>query len=291
MRTPIFGLLLLSAAAAHAGEAVDKTLDVKSNGLVRIENVRGEISVDGWERDQVQVVGTLDDRAKSLTFETVGATTTVRVETPDNLNRGEGSKLVIHVPQASRVRVDLVSADLHLTNLKGGVDAKTVSGGIEAADIGDRIELATISGDITLGRGVGPTSFSSVSGDIKADADTSEIKIQTVSGGARVTSSARVQELTMHSVSGDLEVSASLADGAHVKGSTTSGDIRLAINPDAGVVVEMKSTAGGGIRNTLTHDRPSRDIAGAASLDLTLGNGQGGVELSTVSGRLELGSL
>ena len=95
----------------------------------------------------------------------------------------------------------------------------------------------------------------------------------------------------MHSVSGDLEVSANLADGAHVKGSTTSGDIRLAINPDAGVVVEMKSTAGGGIRNTLTHDRPSRDIGGSASLDLTLGNGQGGVELSTVSGRLELGSL
>ena len=82
----------------------------------------------------------------------------------------------------------------------------------------------------------------------------------------------------MHSVSGDLEVSASLADGAHVKGSTTSGDIRLAINPDAGVVVEMKSTAGGGIRNTLTGDKPAHDIAGGARLDLTLGSGRGGVE-------------
>jgi DUF4097 and DUF4098 domain-containing protein YvlB len=189
------------------------------------------------------------------------------------------------------VRVDLVSAELHLTNLKGGVDAKTVSGEIEAADVGDRIELATVSGEIRLGHGSGPTSFSSVSGDIQADADTSEIKISTVSGTARVTSSARVQELTMHSVSGDLEVSASLADGAHVKGSTTSGDIRLAINPDAGVVVEMKTTPGGGIRNTLTQDRPARDIAGAASLDVTLGSGRGGVELSTVSGRLELAPL
>jgi DUF4097 and DUF4098 domain-containing protein YvlB len=245
--------------------------------------VRGRIAVEGWERDQVQVVGTLDDQAKSLTFETSGASTTVRVETPENLHRGEGSKLVIHVPQASRVRADLVSAELHLTNLKGGVDAKTVSGDIEAADIGDRIELATVSGDIQLGHGVGPTSFSSVSGDIEAEADTNEIKIST--------SSAHVQELNMHSVSGNLEVSASLADGAHVRGSTTSGDIRLAINPDAGVVVEMKTTAGGGIRNTLTPDRPARDIAGAASLDLTLGGGRGGVELSTVSGRLELAPL
>jgi len=284
-------LTLSAAAAAQAGEAVDKTLDVSANGLVRIENVRGRIAVEGWDRDQVRLVGTLDDQAKSLTFETSGATTTVRVETPDNLHRGEGSNLVIHVPRASRVRADVVSAQLHLTNLAGGVDGKTVSGEIEAADVGDRVELATVSGEVRLVHGSGPTSFSSVSGDIEADADTTELKISTVSGRARVTSSARVRELTMHSVSGDLEVSASLADGAHVKGSTTSGDIRLAINPDAGVVVELKTTAGGGIRNALTKDKPSRAISGAETLDLTLGNGQGGVELTTVSGRVELAPL
>ena len=284
-------LTLSAAAASHAGEAVDRTLDVSANGLVRIENVRGRIAVEGWDRDQVQVVGTLDDQTKSFTFETSGATTTVRVETPNNLNRGEGSNLVIHVPKASRVRADLVSAELHLTDLNGGVDGKTVSGDIEAADVGDRIELATVSGDVRLARGAGPTSFSSVSGDIQADADTTEIKISTVSGKARVTSTGRVRELTMHSVSGDLEVGAGLADGARVKGSTTSGDIRLAINPDAGVVVELKTTAGGGIRNTLTQDKPNRSISGAQTLDLTLGNGQGGVELTTVSGRVELAPL
>ena len=284
-------LTLSAAAASHAGEAVDRTLDVSANGLVRIENVRGRIAVEGWDRDQVQVVGTLDDQTKSFTFETSGATTTVRVETPNNLNRGEGSNLVIHVPKASRVRADLVSAELHLTDLNGGVDGKTVSGDIEAADVGDRIELATVSGDVRLARGAGPTSFSSVSGDIQADADTTEIKISTVSGKARVTSTGRVRELTMHSVSGDLEVGAGLADGARVKGSTTSGDIRLAINPDAGVVVELKTTAGGGIRNTLTQDKPNRSISGAQILDLTLGNGQGGVELTTVSGRVELAPL
>ena len=292
MKTLAVAVLSFTAAAAsHAGEAIDKTLDVSSSGLVRVENVRGRIAVDGWDRDQVQVVGTLDDQTKSFTFETSGATTTVRVETPDNLHRGEGSKLVIHVPKASRVRADLVSAALHLTNLEGGVDGKTVSGDIDAADVGDRIELATVSGDIRLTHGSGPTSISSVSGDIEAAADSAEIKISTVSGKARVTSSARVRELTMHSVSGDLEVGASLADGAHVKGSTTSGGIRFAINPNAGVVVELKTAAGGGIRNTLTQDKPNRSISGAQTLDLTLGNGQGGVELTTVSGRVELAPL
>ena len=292
MKRLIVAVLTLSAgAAAQAGEAVDKTLDVRANGLVRIENVRGRIAVDGWDRDQVQVVGTLDDRAKAFVFETSGATTTVRVETPDNLNRGEGSNLVIHVPKTSRVRADVVSAELHLTDLAGGVDGKTVSGDILAAEVGDRIELATVSGDVRLTRGSGPTRFATVSGDIEADADSAEIEISTVSGRARVASSARVRELTMHSVSGDLEVGASLADGAHVRGSTTSGDIRLAINPDASVVVELKTTAGGGVRNTLTKDKPNRGISGAEALDLTLGSGQGGVELTTVSGRVELAPL
>jgi hypothetical protein len=289
VKTLIVAVLTLSAtAAANAGEAVDKTLDVSANGLVRIENVRGRIAVDGWDRDQVQVVGTLDDQATGLTFETSGATTTVRVETPDNLRRGAGSNLVIHVPKASRVRADVVSAELHLTTLAGGVEGKTVSGDIEAADVGDRVELATVSGDMRVARGAGPATFSSVSGDIEADVAAAELKISTVSGRARVASSARVSELTMHSVSGDLDVSASLADGAHVKGSTTSGDIRLAIDRAASTVVEMKTTAGGGIRNTLTNDKPNRSISGAESLDLTLGGGQGGVELTTVSGRVEL---
>jgi DUF4097 and DUF4098 domain-containing protein YvlB len=281
------GLLMMTAASVvHAGEAVDKTLPVKPGGVVRIDNVRGQIAVEGWDRDEVSVKGTLDDQTKKFTFETSGSTTTVRVETPNGLNRGEGSNLVIHVPAASRVRVDLVSAELSLKNLHGGIDGKTVSGDVDAADLGGRMEITTVSGAIRVEGADGPVTFHSVSGDISADTHAEEIDISTVSGKADVTSGKRLKEATLNSVSGDVQLSADLADGARIKGSSTSGDVRLRVNPDAGVVVELHATSGA-IKNGLTSDRATR-VSGSRDLEFTMGNGASSIELTTVSGKLEL---
>lgn len=288
MRVLNLGLLLsCMAGVAHAAEAVDKTLAVKADGLVRIENVRGRIEVQGWDRSDVAVKGTLDDETRTFIFETSGATTAVKVETPNNLNRGEGSDLVIHVPTASRVRVDLVSADLTMQDLHGGVDAKTVSGQVDARNIGGHIDIATVSGDVDAAEAGGPASFHSVSGNIDADTNTEELRIATVSGDADVRSSKPIKELLLNSVSGGIVVNADLADGARVKGSTTSGDIRLAVNVDAGAVIDLRTTAGT-IKNSLTGDKPKRGISGSEELDATIGNGAGVIELTTISGRLEL---
>jgi DUF4097 and DUF4098 domain-containing protein YvlB len=282
------GLLLWCiASAAQAGEAIDKTLAVKADGLVRIDNVRGRIEVQGWDRSDVMVKGTLDDQAKSFTFETSGSTTTVKVETPDNLNRGKGSDLVIHVPSASRVRIDLVSADLSMQGLHGGVDGRTVSGEIDARDLSGTIVIGSVSGGISVTGAAGPTTFNSVSGAIEAQTDAEQIKIATVSGDAQVRSGARLKELTLHSVSGNLDVNSDLADGAQVKGSTTSGYIRLTVNPDVGAVVDLRTTSSG-IKNQLSSDRPTHEMSGGGELDATIGNGSGVIELTSISGRLEL---
>lgn len=288
MKNWTIGLMMMTATGlVHAGEAVDKTLSVKPDGVVRIDNVRGRIAVEGWDRDEVSVKGTLDDQTKKFTFETSGSTTTVKVETPNSLNRGEGSDLVIHVPAASRVRVVLVSAELSLKNLHGGIDGKTVSGNIDAADLSGRLDIETVSGAIKVTGGDGPVTFHSVSGDITADTNAEEIDVSTVSGEADVTSGKRLKEAAFNSVSGDVKMSADLADGARVKGSSTSGDVRLHVNRDAGVVVELSATSGS-IKNGLTSDHASRGISGDQDLQFTMGDGAGSIELTTVSGKLEL---
>ena len=98
----------------------------------------------------------------------------------------------------------------------------------------------------------------------------------------------RLKELTLHSVSGDLDVSSDLADGAQVQGSTTSGFIRLAVNRDVGAVVDLRTTTSSGIKNLLSDDKPTREMSGGGTLDVTLGNGSGVIELTSISGRLEL---
>ncbi len=284
----MIGLLMLNAAGvAHAGEAVDKTLEVKPDGLVRIENVRGRIEVQGWDRSEVSVAGTLDDQTTKFTFETSGSTTTVKVETANNLNHGKGSDLVIRVPAGSRIRVGLVSADLFLKSLHGGVDSETVSGDIDAGDLSGRVELQTVSGRIKVAGADGPVTLHSVSGDIGADTNAEEMHVSTVSGDASLSSDKRVKDASFTTVSGDVEISGDLADGARIRGSSTSGDVRLRVNRDAGAVVEL-SAGSGSIKNELTSDRAQRSIAGSEDLEFTMGNGAGSIELTTVSGKLEL---
>ena len=283
----LMGLLLLGTAAVHAGEAVDKTLDVKADGVVRIDNVRGRIDVQGWDRSAVSVTGTLDDRTTKFTFETASSTTTVKVEVADNLRGGEGSNLVIRVPTASRVRVGLVSADLALADLHGGIESETVSGDVDAAGVSGGIEMQTVSGDIDVAGADGKVTLRTVSGDIEADAESEEIEFSTVSGDGVVTSGKRVKDAKFSTISGDVEVNADAADGARIKGSSVSGDVRLRINRDVGAVVEL-GAGSGALTNELTADRPQRRMGSGEHLRFTIGDGAGSIDLTTISGNVEL---
>ncbi len=296
MRPLLIGLWMTGVATAahtpavYAGEKIDKTLAVDASGLVRMAAARGRIDVLGWDRNDVSVAGTLDDLTKSVTFETSGSTTTFSVATPDNLNRGEGSKLLIHVPAASRLRVEVVSADVSMKGVRGGIDCNSVSGDVDASDLPGRIDIATVSGHIELARAEaaeGATTLSSVSGDIEAETDAEVLTVKTVSGDADVRSGKRVKALNLNAISGDIEISADLADGARVKGSTTSGDIKLSLNRDVGAVVELRANSGD-IRNTLTSDRAKQGMFGGKELQFTMGNGTGTIEMTTISGDLQL---
>lgn len=292
MKNLTMGLALLMAmTTVQAGEKVDKTLKTPADGLVQIENVRGKIKVLGWERNEVAVKGELDSETEKFIFESTGATTTIKVQTPNNLNRGQGSDLVIHLPLNSRLRVNLVSADLQLAGVHGGVEGNTVSGNVNASDLRNRIELSSVSGDIELKDSEGETELSTVSGGIRAQVDTESVSLSTVSGDASIASGLKVKELDLNTVSGDVEVRAQLSSGASVDGSTVSGDLRLFVNKDLDAVIDISTAGGGEVINGLSEHRPERGMIGNESLGFTLGNGKGEIDLTTVSGRLELQPL
>lgn len=289
MKKLIVGTVLsMAMAAAFAGENVDKTLTVKPEGVVQIENVRGKIKVVGWDKSEVSVKGELDSETEKFIFETSGSTTTIKVKTPDNLNHGDGSDLVIQVPQGSRVRADLVSADLDLSGIHGGTDSKTVSGNITATDLHTRIELASVSGDIDIDKSNGDTSLSSVSGDIRGKVDTESVQSNTVSGDLHLESGKAVKSLEINTVSGNADVRADLSDNVRVKGTSVSGDIRLYVNKNINAVIDLSTAAGGDVVNGLSQHRPEHGMIGNESLEFTLGDGKGSIDLNTVSGRIEL---
>ena len=298
---------LLASSVSLASEKISQNLSADDVTNISVDNHSGSIKVVGWNKDKVSLEGTLDDKAEGLIFERRGAQIFIEVEYP-NVERwsSSGSELIIHAPKALRVTLSGVSSDIDVSNLHGGVEAKTVSGNIEAADITDNIELSSISGDITSLDLNGKISLSAISGDIKDENSKGRLQLQSVSGEVELTSKApevyinnvsgdvelnlaEVIELRASTVSGDIETKLSLADKGLIKSSSVSGELAFEFENDIDASFRLVSNVGGDIVNKLTKDKAERPKYGpGAKLSFQVGDGNATVSANSVSGRIKV---
>ncbi len=284
----LLALVLLAALPVSAGESVDRELAASPDGVVEINNVRGEVRVEGWDRDAVQVRGELDDLAEGLEFTVDQKLTLVHVRMPDrDINRGDGSDLTVRVPAGSRVEVSGVSTDFEIESIGGGLEVQTVSGDVDARSVTGQDFVRSVSGDIDLADGSGPTSIRTVSGDTVARIKAAEFNYSGVSGDADIVLGA-VSSLQIESVNGDVAVATSLAEKGRIQVKTINGDLVLLLRGEINARVDAGTGPGGDIVNGLNDTPPEESFASAYRLSLTLGDGSGSIRAKTVNGDIEL---
>lgn len=305
----IIGLTSLSAWAGER-ESVDETRKVSPDGFVSIHITRGDLKVRGWDRHEIQVTGLLDEQTQEFVFDVSGDQTEIRVRLPRHLSgwsMNDGSDLTVSVPAGSHVDAHGVSTDIDIHNLRSGVEVNDVSGSLTVANVDRGADLTTVSGDISLrsatGRirarsvsgeiesrnATGPGSYHSVSGSIDVNDAGSELDIETVSGEIYVKAS-EVMELSGSTVSGEIDITTSLAPEGTVELRTISGSIDLEVPSNTNASFDVETGSGGHIRNRLTDDKPSvSKYSRDSSLRFTMGDGEGEIYLSTSSGRIVLG--
>lgn len=301
-------LLSISNPAMSAEESVDQTQPAEANGYVRINVVRGEIEIKGWDRNEVSVVGTLDESAEKFIFEVKGGDTTIAVKLPERLNSwccDRETDLVIKVPKQSNLVVSLVSAEAEVKNIHGGLELGSVSGELRVENVSDRVRITNISGEVTLrevaGRarvktvsgdivasgGAGPGIFSSVSGSILVSDMRDELDLESVSGDIEVTNS-HVRSVRANTVSGDVELHAEMQAGASIECDTMSGSVRLILGGEIDARFDLE-TSSGRIRNRITSDKPkASEHVRDQTLRFTKGKGKGEVIASSGSGDISL---
>src|SRR5574337_332577 len=78
-------MLVANSAYAYPGRdgSINQTLSAAPNATVRINNVAGSIKVLGWDKNQVQVTGTLSDGV-TLDFHNSGNGVEIRAVYPEN---------------------------------------------------------------------------------------------------------------------------------------------------------------------------------------------------------------
>lgn len=275
-------------STGNAGEKIDRTLAAASTGTVKILNVRGEVEILGWDRNEIAVEGELDDLTEEFIFEIAGDRARIEVRLPrHNVSWGDGSDLQIHVPENSKVDFEGVSTDVIIDNILGGIRARSVSGEITAENIRVMLHVKSVSGDIEISDSSGVATVSTVSGEIELDMASSRVVLDTVSGDIDA-DLGEFTTLRANAVSGGIEVAGKLMENGTINISGVSSDVVLRLMKPVNARLRVSTGPGGDIVNHLTDDDPIERFPARMELDITLGSGKGDIKLRTVSGDVRI---
>jgi DUF4097 and DUF4098 domain-containing protein YvlB len=307
-------LAAAQSAPALAQDRIDESRAVASNERISLDIRRGEVRIQASADGTFRVRGTLDEEAEGYMLESTGGTTRFEVELPRS-SGGWGwggsddvefpSDLDIELPAGASLEFQGVSTNVIVTGITGGSEIASVNGRIEAWNLSERVELSTVNGSIVStgnsGRlemttvngeiadtgSSGRATYSTVNGDLTIASAASEVEVDSVNGDVTLQLQG-TQTLALETVNGDLEVTLTGTSSPRIQGSSVSGDLTFVLDGgiDARVSLETHS---GDIDNGLSDALPEGERAGPRkSLQFTVGQGGGEIELRSISGSLTL---
>ncbi|KAG1207796.1 hypothetical protein G6F35_010947 [Rhizopus arrhizus] len=137
--------LLLAPSLALADTRIDERHTLAAGGRIELSNVAGKVTVRGWDRNDVQLTGTLSDGLQ-LRQEKSANRVRWEIEYPRRNGNG-GATLVLNVPRSVELLLSTVSASQDISGIDvRRLQADTVSGSLSAAGRSGDSKLNTVSG-------------------------------------------------------------------------------------------------------------------------------------------------
>src|ERR1700678_94057 len=81
-------LLVIPWTLAHARVSIDERRPADPHGSVEIVNVAGSVEVSGWDRPEVEVVGTAGSQVEQVEVTSSGTMTSIHVRTHSGMSMG-----------------------------------------------------------------------------------------------------------------------------------------------------------------------------------------------------------
>jgi DUF4097 and DUF4098 domain-containing protein YvlB len=179
-------LAMVAGSASYASvmgtsEGVFRQLySLGANGRVTIQNQYGDVSITGWDRDDVLVeaIRRSPDRrgltAPQIVVEPTDGGLSIRTQyTAEDAQHAAKVEYRISVPRHANLEdVKLGNGGLSISGVAGSVKASSVNGAIKAEKLEGRAELSTINGQLVagfdhVGGASEPITLSSINGPIK----------------------------------------------------------------------------------------------------------------------------
>ncbi|MCL5677007.1 MAG: DUF4097 domain-containing protein [Firmicutes bacterium] len=232
----------------------------EASGPVKIVNAKGDIAIDTWDEDAVEVDaelvigGDLSDKARQALQET-GVTLEERdgalhVRAFDATPyrawgvRLAGADLRVRVPRLASVDVSSVHGDVDAHGDFQEVRAEAVHGDLELSGARGRLKASTRNGDIAVHRFEGSSlEVDSTHGDVSLSAAAATVRINTVRGDVDLDLRS-CREIRLDTVSGDVEMKVQLEPGATCEVHTVRGDADVSLDVSGGLEVALDATSG-----------------------------------------------
>jgi hypothetical protein len=211
---------------------MSQSIPISENVKIRIESAGGDLSVVGWEGNELLVKGDED----GVRIEQTGEAVTV----------SSSDDLSLRVPRAAHLEFARVGGDASIRGLAGGCELREVAGDLSIRDVGS-ISIDTVHGDISLSNAHGnvfvknihgDASIREVDGDVTVEMLADDLSLRGVRGNLRVMN--LNGDASIHGVDGNIVLD-SVADDLALRGAR--GDVLVNVGEDVVVYLEPQVQA------------------------------------------------
>ena len=106
----LIALCALAPMGVWAGDSINQSWQEDANVRISVENVAGEIEIEGWDQNKVQLTGKLGDSVDELEIDDSSSNLLITVVNRDDRNIDE-TTLILRVPEGANIEAFAVSAD------------------------------------------------------------------------------------------------------------------------------------------------------------------------------------
>lgn len=273
-------LLLVATLLGAPVATPDTTLAMDRGDRIVLENISGEISIEAWDRDVLEIRG--EDEQSGLVARRAGGA--IRIGRADRKGRSRTVEASIRVPAWADIEVSGRQLELWVDGVEGSVDVNTIDGDLWIRNVGGPVEVRTIEGEVDI---------SGVRNGVRASSQSDDVLLRDVSG-----------PIAVHSGSGDLtlidivsdDVRAETQDGdVHFSGEISDrGDYRFFVHDgDASIAIPSGSNARVSV-STFDGEFESEfpvvleRFTGGREFDFTVGTGRAHIEIQVFDGEIRL---
>jgi len=237
-------LSLVTVARASVTETFTHAYPLTADGVVRVENVNGDIDITAWDKPEVSLVAEKrardDDELKRVEILIDAAPDRLSIKTKfakktggwffSNWNNNSSVRYKLMVPAGVRLeKIDTVNSDITVTGVRGTVNLDTVNGSVTARGLAADARLGSVNGSLhaefdSLEK-VREVKLGSVNGRVEVTLPkgaSASIKTSTVNGSSRIDQPIKLSNSSRHGLSGDIG-----SGGPDISLKTVNGSIAV----------------------------------------------------------------